>query len=92
MQLIFRTLAYNDEYTENFDDPHTVTISDLYQRVKDHYGLDFPKVCLICKGKDLLPDHTLSDYDCIQDQGVVWMVFRFADNQKSIMEHRYGLR
>jgi hypothetical protein len=80
MQLNFRPLPFNDEFTEYIDDPQTVTISDLYQRVKDHYGLDFTRVCLICKGKDLLPDHTLSEYDFVQDQEVIWIVFLFADN------------
>ena len=80
MQLIFRPLPFNDEFTEYIDNPESVTILDLYQRVKDHYGLDFTRVCLICKGKDLLPDKTLTDYDFIQDQEVVWIVFLFADN------------
>ena len=67
MQLIFRPLPFNDEFTEYIDYPETTTIEELYQRVKDHYGLDFTRVCLICKGKDLLPDNTLADYDFVQD-------------------------
>jgi len=80
MQLIFRPLPFNDEFTEYFDSPETVSIEGLYQLVKDHYELDFTRICLICKGKDLLPDKTLADYDFIQDQEVIWMVFLFADN------------
>ena len=67
MQLIFRTLAFNDEFIEDISDPETETIGDLYQRVRAHYGIDFIKVALICKGKDLGPDNTVSSYDVIDD-------------------------
>lgn len=67
MLLIFKPLGFNDEFTIDIIDPQTETVRDLYYRVKAHYEMDFTKVALICKGKDLWPDNTLSSYEVIQD-------------------------